>query len=96
MRYLIENVWYWRARLVVDEFSIDGEDVEFKVTNQGRASTRNATLQYVDGGKVLWESQNFTANASSTTTIKAVVSTTKVENGGYLPKESNSFITMGQ
>ena len=71
MRYLIENVWYWRARLVVDEFSIDGEDVEFKVTNQGRASTRNATLQYVDGGKVLWESQNFTANASSTTTIKS-------------------------
>ena len=71
MRYLIENVWYWRARLVVDEFSIVGEDVEFKVTNQGRASTRNATLQYVDGGKVLWESQNFTANASSTTTIKS-------------------------
>ncbi len=41
------------------------------MTNQGRASTRNATLQYVDGAKVLWESQNFTANASSTTTIKS-------------------------
>ncbi len=71
MKYLIENIWYWRARLVLDEFNIDGDEVEFTVTNEGRASTRNATLQYVDGDKVLWESANFTANASSTTTISS-------------------------
>ena len=35
----------------------------------GRASTQNATLQYVNGDKVLWESDNFTANATSTKTI---------------------------
>ena len=69
MRYLIDNVWYWRARLVLDDFSIDGEDVKFTISNLGHASTRNATLQYVDGDKVLWESVNFTANATAKTTI---------------------------
>jgi len=69
MRYLIDNVWYWRARLVVDDFSIDDEEVTFSVNNLGWASTRNATLQYVDGEEVLWESVNFTANASDTTTV---------------------------
>ena len=69
MRYLINNIWYWRARLVVESFSIDDETVSFTVNNLGRASTQNATLQYVDGDKILWESDNFTANASSSTTI---------------------------
>ena len=71
MKYLIDNIWYWRARLVVEYFSIDGEDVTFTVNNMGRASTQNATLQYVDGDKVLWESDNFTANATSMTTVKS-------------------------
>ena len=70
MRYLINNIWYWRARLVVESFSIDGEVVTFTVNNMGRASTQNATLQYIDGDKVLWESDNFTANATSKTTVK--------------------------
>ena len=69
MRYLIDNIWYWRARLVVESFSLVDEKVTFTVNNLGRASTQNATLQYVDGNKILWESENFTANASSTTTI---------------------------
>ena len=69
MRYLIDNVWYWRARLVVDDFSIDDEEVKFTVNNLGWASTRNATLQYVNGEEVLWESVNFTANATNTTTV---------------------------
>ena len=53
MRYLINNIWYWRARLVVESFSIDDEIVTFTVNNMGRASTQNATLQYIDGDKVL-------------------------------------------
>ena len=35
----------------------------------GRASTRNATLQYIDNDKVLWESENFTSNASSSKSL---------------------------
>ena len=70
MRYLINNIWYWRARLVVESFSIDDEVVTFTVNNMGHASTQNATLQYIDGDKVLWESDNFTANATSKTTVK--------------------------
>ena len=69
MRYLINNIWYWRARLVVETFSIEDEEVTFSVNNMGRASTRNATLQYVDGDDILWESDNFTANASSITKV---------------------------
>jgi len=48
MNYLIENVWYWRARLVVDSLDIDGSRVELSVSNLGRASTANATLVYID------------------------------------------------
>ena len=44
---------------MLDEFNIDGDEVEFTVTNEGRVSTRNAIIQYVDGDKVLWESANF-------------------------------------
>jgi|TARA_B110000881_G_scaffold202687_1_gene202824 hypothetical protein len=68
MRYLIDNVWYWRARLVVDEFKIDGEDVTYTVNNLGHASTMNATLQYIDGDNILWQSNNFTANATESVT----------------------------
>ena len=48
MNYLIENVWYWRARLVVDSLTMDGSEVELQVSNLGRASTANATLLYID------------------------------------------------
>ena len=48
MMYLIENVWYWRARLFIDNMAIDGEgEVYLEVSNHGRASTTNATLGYV-------------------------------------------------
>ena len=70
MRYLIDNVWYWRAQLVVDKMTIEDGDVSFDVSNLGHASTRNATLQYVDSeGEVLWESANFTVNATNHTTV---------------------------
>ncbi len=48
MMYLIENVWYWRARLFIDTMVIDGEGGAYlEVSNHGRASTTNATLGYV-------------------------------------------------
>ena len=47
MEYLIENVWYWRARLVVDSLVVDGSTVNLAISNLGRASTANATLVYI-------------------------------------------------
>jgi len=52
MNYLIENVWYWRARLVVDSLEVEDGKVHLSVSNLGRASTSNATLIYVDEGDV--------------------------------------------
>ncbi len=66
MRYLISNVWYWRARLVVDEVEIRGDEVEVSVRNLGRASTSNATLHYSDSaGEMLWHSPLFGVNATN-------------------------------
>ena len=47
MKYLIDNVWYWRARLFVDSMMIGDSEVHLAVSNLGRASTTNATLAYV-------------------------------------------------
>jgi len=67
MKYLIENVWYWRARLTVESIAIDDDVVNFDIVNDGRATTRNATLQYLskETGEILWQSDNFTVNATS-------------------------------
>ena len=35
MHYLIENVWYWRARLVVDSLTFDGSQAELSISNLG-------------------------------------------------------------
>ena len=69
MRYLIDNIWYWRARLVLDSFELDDETVNFEVSNLGRASTSNATLQYLIDDEVVWESNNFIINATSSTSV---------------------------
>ena len=69
MRYLIDNIWYWRARLVLDSFELDDETVNFEVSNLGRASTSNATLQYLIDDEVVWESDNFIINATSSTSV---------------------------
>lgn len=50
MHYLIQNVWYWRARLVVDSLEVEGGKVHLSVSNLGQASTSNATLLYFEGG----------------------------------------------
>ena len=48
MRYLIHNVWYWRARLVVDSLEMEDGKVHLSVSNLGHASTSNATLVYFE------------------------------------------------
>ena len=70
MKYLIENVWYWRARLIVESIEINGDKVDAHVVNLGRASTSNATLQYSDlSGELLWHSPLFGVNATNQTKI---------------------------
>ncbi len=48
MHYLIENVWYWRARLVVDSLEVEDGKVRLSVSNLGHSSTSNATLLYFE------------------------------------------------
>ena len=70
MNYLIENVWYWRARLVVESIEIKGDQIDAHVVNLGRASTSNITLQYSDSsGQLQWNSSLFGINASNQTKI---------------------------
>lgn len=84
MRYLISNVWYWRARLSVDSLEFDGNFVDLSVSNLGRASTANATLHYIDGaGEVQWHSGNFSVNASNHTKANLDASGLSMVDGGY-------------
>lgn len=70
MKYLIDNVWYWRARLIVESIEIDGDQVDAHVVNLGRASTSNATLHYSDSsGELLWQSALFGVNATNQTKV---------------------------
>ena len=48
MHYLIENVWYWRARLVVDSLEVEEGKGRLSVSNLGHSSTSNATLLYFE------------------------------------------------
>ena len=83
MRYLISNVWYWRARLSVDSLEVGNDYVDLSVRNLGRASTANATLHYIDGaGEVLWHSSNFSVNASNHTDTRLDASGLSVVAGG--------------
>ena len=84
MRYLIDNVWFWRARLVVDSITVSGSQVEVQIQNQGHASAVNATLQQVlDDGQVIWESNKFVLNASSEATFTFDVSKDIEETGNW-------------
>ena len=56
---------------MVNSLSIDDGKVSFNIDNLGRASTQNATLQYVDGNKILWQSDKFTANATSSVFVSS-------------------------
>jgi hypothetical protein len=70
MRYLISNVWYWRARLDVQSLEISDDEISIDVANQGQASSSNTTLRYVDtNGNSLWESNSFGVNATNSSMI---------------------------
>ena len=88
MRYLIDDVWYWRARLVVNSIEINDQEVTFQIDNLGRATTRNATLNFIDSdNETLWQSENFTVNATNSTTIKA---------DGFNPNKEGSWVLIYQ
>ena len=83
MRYLINNVWYWRARLDVTSLEVTDDIVMIDVTNHGQASTSNATLQHVNSnGEVVWTSEAFTVNATNWTSLQIDISQTTVDSDG--------------
>ena len=69
MRYLVSNIWYWRARLSVTSFEYSGDTIDLKIDNLGRATTSNATIQYIDGGEVTWTSELFSVNATNSSHV---------------------------
>ena len=74
MRYLINNVWYWRARLDVQSIQIADDMLTTEVLNHGMASTTNASLEYIsDAGEVMWASPLFGVNATNGTTVSFAV-----------------------
>ena len=83
MRYLINNVWYWRARLNVNSLEVTDNSVMIDVANHGQASTSNATLQHVNSnGEVVWTSEAFTVNATNWTSLQIDISQTNVDSDG--------------
>ena len=85
MNYLINNVWYWRARLVVESIKIKGDEIDTHVVNLGRASTSNITIQYSDSsGQVFWNSSLFGVNATNQTKITLdAQNLTLIEDGSW-------------
>ncbi|MFZ8907133.1 MAG: M14 family metallopeptidase [Poseidonia sp.] len=70
MRFLIDNVWYWRARLDVQSIVLDDDELTLDIVNHGHASTANASLEYHSpAGEVLWTSPLFGVNASNATQV---------------------------
>jgi hypothetical protein len=83
MRYLITNIWYWRARLSVTSFEYNGDSIELKVDNLGRATTSNATVRYIDGGEVMWTSELFSVNATNSSSVKLDASNLTQSDTGH-------------
>lgn len=83
MRYLINNVWYWRARLDVQSITMEDERLTVEVVNHGRASTANASLEHLNAaGEVVWASPMFTVNASNATNVAFDVKKDRFEMDG--------------
>ena len=83
MRYLINKVWYWRARLDVQSLEISQDSIELTVFNHGMASTSNASLEYLnEGGDVLWASPLFGVNATNSSTVQFDVKASTFVQGG--------------
>ena len=84
MRYLITNIWYWRARLDVQSITIEQEALTLDIVNHGRASTANASLEYHSvEGEVLWASPLFGVNASNMTMANFKVNSNVFSPDGY-------------
>ena len=83
MRYLINKVWYWRARLDVQSLEISQDSIELTVFNHGMASTSNASLEYLnEGGDVVWASPLFGVNATNSSTVEFDVKASTFVQGG--------------
>ena len=83
MRFLINNVWYWRARLDVASLEVSEDSVSLDVTNHGYASTTNASLEYrLEDGSVAWASSLFNVNASTSKTVDLAFETSLLRPGG--------------
>tara|TARA_B100001564_G_C20653763_1_gene678176 strand:+ start:48 stop:1325 length:1278 start_codon:yes stop_codon:yes gene_type:complete len=83
MRYLITNVWYWRARLDVTSLDVEDDSITINIENLGQASTSNATLQHVNSdGQVTWTSSAFTVNASNSSIVELDASNLSVSDDG--------------
>jgi hypothetical protein len=85
MRYLISNIWYWRARLNVTQMEVTpGKEVVVHAVNNGHATTENASIQYVfeDSMEVLWQSENFSVNASNETHVTLDARNLSLQPGG--------------
>ncbi len=83
MRYLIDNVWYWRARLSLNSFIVENGNIAIDVDNLGRASTSNATVRYIADGDVQWTSETFGVNATNSTQIILDASNLTMSDTGY-------------
>jgi hypothetical protein len=83
MRYLINNVWYWRARLDVQSITVDDDTLTLDIKNDGMASTANASLEYMsESGEVKWASPYFEVNATNSSTISFDVSKSMFDGDG--------------
>jgi len=83
MRYLINKVWYWRARLDVQSLEISQDSIKLTVFNHGMASTSNASLEYLnEGGDVVWASPLFGVNATNSSTVQFDVKASTFVQGG--------------
>ena len=83
MRYLITNIWYWRARLSVTSFEYNGDSIELNVANLGRASTSNSTVQYIDDGEVMWSSELFSVNATNSSFVRLDAMNLSLTDSGH-------------
>ena len=83
MRDLIDNVWYWRARLSLNSFVVENGNIAIDIDNLGRASTSNATVRYVDDGAVQWTSETFGVNATNSTQTILDASNLTMSDTGY-------------
>ena len=70
MKYLINNVWYWRARLDVQSITVDDDTLTVDIKNDGMASTASARLEYMsESGEVKWASPYFEVNATNSSML---------------------------